>query len=141
MPTLNVNDLFWSFDLDLNEDGEIDEDVIHAFTRGHCHSFAIALAEHMGWKLVGINPIYVDEYEIEDAGIDTDPDYYPDHIACIDRDGNVYDVTGRLDTEYEEVCPVPDEDRLRTDGWGGLYRTPEPEVACLYLEAWKERHL
>lgn len=115
---LNMNVLFWDEDVEIREDGVIDETVVEAFTSGHCHSFALALLDHIpGGQLYGWG----------------DEGHIPQHVIVRDPHGRLWDVEGQFRLAGD-VFPVEVEDAL--DAFGGDYRDPEVEFAASFVPYW-----
>lgn len=78
--------------------GALDERAREAFTRGHCHSLALALHEATGWPIVG-----AEDEELEIC-----------HFFVRTPDGRLLDVTDAhapeeaLQLEHAAFCPGPD---------------------------------
>lgn len=70
-------------DVEINDQGVIDEEAEKVFTRGQCHSLALALHRQTGWPIIG----FIDRYD--------DPEI-PGH--CV-----VY--CPQLD-EYVDICGI-----------------------------------
>lgn len=132
MTVVEINGWFGGTELvELNDEGVIDEDVVEAFTRGHCHSFALALAEALpGLELFGVDWDEAFDWN-EDEFIDM-----PNHVVCMDAAGQLWDVRG-LNRERD---PEPLDVELVRSGFGGQYFDPQPEVAVPFLAAWLEAH-
>lgn len=122
---LNMNVLFWDEDVEIREDGVIDGTVVEAFTSGHCHSFALALLDHIpGGELYGWMR-------------HSDEDDYPQHVVVRDPRGRLWDVEGEFKLAGE-VFPVEVEHAL--DSFGGGYRDPEHEFAATFVPHWLKLH-
>ena len=78
---LNANDGWAGTDFELTA-GVIDITARWVFTHGQCHSLALALHYATGWDIVGAN-----DYDIDSST--------PNHVAVIDPQGRVFDITGR----------------------------------------------
>ena len=98
--------------------GELTDDARYVFTRGQCHSLALALHEATGWPIFGD---FVSEYD------DT-----PDHVFVQAPDGRFVDVEGTPTILGAEVREVDPEDCY--ESFGGDYRRPEVEAARHWVE-------
>lgn len=150
---LNINVLFWDEDVEIREDGVIDENVVEAFSCGHCHAFALALHRALGWELVGLlwENWEPDEDEWTEEALSAAETYrfrangdcvlVPGHVAVRDEDGVLYDVTGPHDPDEfgGDARPIP-EDFVEA-ACDGMYRPTEAEFASTFVEAWKEAYL
>jgi hypothetical protein len=65
---------------------------ISTYTEGSCHEFAEAVHRHTGWPIL----IVYDKAEESILNDDDEVLHSLKHVACIDPDGNVWDVTGRV---------------------------------------------
>lgn len=113
-------------------DGEIDFNAIDVFTRGHCHSLAIALQELVGGELVGTQ---------EDCC-----DGIPSHILVKTGHDTYVDIEGIQD--YDEVMAKCTEDAYlaeihidEIEDWTdtGDYRPLRVDDARPFAEALAER--
>lgn len=133
MTAVEINGWFGGTELvELNDEGVIDEEVVEAFTRGHCHSFALALAAALpGLELCGVDwdEVWVEERE--------EYDWLPNHVVCMDAAGRLWDVRGRNQLDCD---PDPLDVETVRSGFDGEYFDPQPELALPFLAAWLAAH-
>ena len=150
---LNVNSFLWIDDVDVREDGVIDEDVVMAFTAGHCHAFALALHRALGWELVGAlwEWFEVDEVDWDDAAeCGCWPDFegedgfnLPGHCLVRDDEGVLWDITGPLpkgDACYRDAKPI-DPAWVEDTHLNGFYRPCQAAFAATFVDEWRNRWL
>lgn len=79
--------------------GVVDERARLAFTRGQCHSFAVALSRATGWDIVGVLPAW---WETDEGQCEWD------HFMVWDRENDLFvDIEGvktREETEQRWQC-------------------------------------
>jgi hypothetical protein len=117
----NVEVRTWWGLWELPKDGEVDEDVIEAFTTGHCHSFALAMHEKTGWDM------YACSY---DPGYDT-----PAHVFIRHPKGKFVDITGFIPKGSrwfrDGVVRVSKEDIYEFFD----YLRPQPKLAAPFVKS------
>lgn len=74
--------------LPLPEHADITREVEYAFLHGNCHVFALALAQRTGWRVAGL---YCHNM----------PDVPVGHVVCVDDEGEVWDVEGRVHVDAD----------------------------------------
>lgn len=116
-----------------------DKKVQRVFTRGQCHSFALALHKLTGWELA---VLCYDDFVGDDVlivGMDAENAPYPpadgDHVICIRPDGYFVDIYGAwLPGErwhsLRTAVVVPAEEVLNL-GWDAVL----PEKAMPFAKA------
>lgn len=116
---LNTN---WG-DVELNESGEVDSNAVIAFTRGHCHSFALAMHQETGWPIFGIGTAFFNDDEPGHCVV-----YCPQLDDYIDIEGP--GVEGRWPHLFEHVQLVTAEQaaNFRT------YRKAQVEIAKPFVK-------
>lgn len=151
---LNINVFLWDEDVDVREDGVLDEDVVEVFTSGHCHAFALALHKAFGWEVVGA---LWEEHSASTPGI-LDPENWtegccpdfkgrssvrlPGHVLCRDERGRLFDVRGELDAGdecHDDAEPIDPE--WARGAFDGFYRPCEDAFAAIFIDAWRKEHL
>jgi hypothetical protein len=72
----------------INTEGRIDNAAEYAFTRGQCHSLALALHRMTGWELYGLYSEY--DWTRKQAGRESTPS----HVVVRSPEGKYIDITG-----------------------------------------------
>jgi hypothetical protein len=130
---VEVNGIVGNAYVELNDEGVIDKDVEIAFTRGHCHSFAMALqAVKPNLQLVGVDWLLT-----SCEAFHGELELLPGHVLCRDVAGNLWDVRGLVTDAYD---PAPVSDELIESEFYGEYRDADPTLAAPYLAAWFAAH-
>ena len=116
---------------ELPADGTINRNAEHAFTRGQCHAFALAMHRLTGWQLIGL---FEDKWEWRDylEGVDT-----PGHVVVQSPDGHYVDVTGTNALEewrgyYPDADPKPLTEKEVMELSTINYGEPDVESATLF---------
>lgn len=121
----------WYRDNWIRQDGVIDAEAKYAFTRGHCHSLALALHKITGWPLVGLFPEF-------------NP-YIPTHIVVRSPRG-LLDIEGLgADLEWvgRRACNAVDMTEAsvaRLYAEPDCYLEPEIDVAMPFAQRLLELH-
>jgi hypothetical protein len=142
--------------------GTIDFDAVCLFTRGHCHSLALALHEATGHPIIAFRPVNPDRYdadgylEAEDWDFSHDCTEYLDHEnAC--QKCLYYEPEPRqsvthfaIQTEPNTILDVTGSHALDTYAWQNSYEPLpvdgsnlhplmyDPEVTGMYSASWLE---
>jgi len=117
--------------VELNDEGRIDGNAVKVFTRGHCHSFALALSEVLpNLELVGV--AWEEVWTEDDDAVDI-----PGHVCCRDQAGKLWDITG-LNTEDWDAEYLDRQYVL--DAFDGEYFDARPDLAQPFLAAWLKAH-
>lgn len=118
---------FSRVEVEINDEGIIDDAATSVFLRGHCHSFAIALHKETGWPIVG--------FETE---ADRKANLGPCHCAVYSPELDDYiDIEGKgAKTRMEFQEPAVQVIPLKVEDFGNLksYMPPRPEVGAPYAK-------
>lgn len=113
----------------INTEGIIDYDAEYAFTRGQCHSLALALHRLAGWELYGF-------YSPHELGRGRTPS----HTVVRSPDGEYIDINGNNALEdWRGYCPAATPKAVTEAQVLGFehidYCTPNIEAAMPYAKA------
>ena len=86
MPSYNTVETCWG-EYEVRADGVIDDNAVQAFTRGHCHSLALALHQETGWPLFGM-------YSEEEGNMSHENGDTPSHVLVQMPNGDFLDIEG-----------------------------------------------
>lgn len=103
---------------EVSDSGAVDYNAVRVFTRGHCHSFALALHKLTGWPMFGIGctpnspshcVVYcpqLDEYiDIEGAGVkERWADQFERQFCALEA-GQIPDLIGYREPDVESALP------------------------------------
>lgn len=118
-------------EIHVDKDGKlIDDNAVHAFTRGQCHAFALAVHQLTGFEIQGL------------WGAHAITQNSPGHVVTKAPDGRLLDITGHpveymgaIGFKVARIAPVPVEDVPTLQ----YYMPPKVDVALPFARTMLEK--